>query len=143
MTEQITEEMQEAVDLSPELHTARFQLGLLYLTQAIPEAALNTLEPLMNLGEESYLAHFAKGLIHLMRDEFESCTRALQQGIALNRDNLALNADMQKILFAISQHQAAEEPSAQTQTQNRVESEDKKAATSLWLSAYQQEDNEH
>lgn len=99
------EQMARAVEMDPGLHTARFQLGLLLLTQARPEAALEVLAPLKDLGPQQAFFHLEAGLAHLVRDEFTACRESLLQGMELNAasaaPNLALNADMQKILDAL------------------------------------------
>lgn len=91
-------EISAAVALNPLLHVARLQLGLLHLTLAQPNHALQVLAPLEELPGESPLKHFKHGLEALIRDDFAACVRALEQGIALNRDNAALNGDMQLIV---------------------------------------------
>ena len=44
------EEMAQALELNPALHTARFQLGLLYLTSGLAAPATEALGPLTALG---------------------------------------------------------------------------------------------
>lgn len=118
------EQMARAIEMDPSLHTARFQLGLLLLTQAQPEAALEVLAPLKQLGPQQAFFHFEAGLTHLIRDEFDACRTSLHEGMELNAaspaPNLALNADMQKILDAL--------PAA--------DGGDKSAEASFMMSAY-------
>jgi tetratricopeptide (TPR) repeat protein len=95
------EGMERALALTPGLHTARLQLGLLYLTQANVEASTRTLAPLAERKDGNYFGLFALGLLHLMHDRFPACRAALTQGIALNEENDALNGDMKKILDAL------------------------------------------
>ncbi len=90
-------EMSMAVALDPTLHTARLQLGLLYLTMAQPQQAVAVLGPLES-SEDPALVHFKRGLEALMRDDFDSCLRQLSSGIALNERNKALNRDMTMII---------------------------------------------
>lgn len=132
--ERAMEEMVHALELNPALHTARFQLGLLYLTSGQVGPSLQTLEPLEALGEQNYFYWFAQGLGHLIRDEFADCQRTLEQGIALNQANPALNNDMQRILEAIKD---------KIDAQADVQAEEAKAGGgNLWLSAYQKDDND-
>lgn len=90
--------MQRAVDLAPEFPIARFQLGLLHLTSGRADEARQALTPLTELGDQHALAVLARGLDHLMADEFPQCIQCLEQGIGLNADNPALNADMQQLV---------------------------------------------
>jgi tetratricopeptide (TPR) repeat protein len=124
MYDRAAEEMERALALAPGLHTARLQLGLLYLTQAQVEASTRTLEPLTALADDNCFRHFSLGLLHLMQDRFAACRAALTQGIALNVQNDALNGDMQKILDALP-------PPEPDQAQ---------ADGNVWLSAYKQND---
>jgi tetratricopeptide (TPR) repeat protein len=90
-------EMSAALALNPFLHVARLQLGLLHLTMAQTHHAVAVLGPLEELADDSALKLFKRGLEALMHDDFAACLSALQQGIANNRDNAALNRDMQLI----------------------------------------------
>lgn len=130
--ERAMEEMAHALELNPDLHTARFQLALLYLTSGRVEATTETLGPLAALGEEDYFYWFAQGLGHLIRDEFSDCKRTLEQGIALNQSNQALNNDMQRILEAIKDKVDPAAPAAQPAA----------GGGNLWLSAYQKDDDD-
>lgn len=88
----------KAVVLAPAFHLARFQLGFFELTSGEAETAISTWQPLHALSEGSYLKVFVDGLEHLVADRFESCVETLRGGMALNSDNLPLNADMQLII---------------------------------------------
>ena len=91
-------EMEAAIALDPALSIARFQLGLLWLTTGNAINASEVLLPLEELGSSNALAHFGRGLMHLMRDEFADAVSCLNEGISLNSANPALNSDMQKII---------------------------------------------
>lgn len=96
--------MAQALDLKPDMHTARFQYGLLLITCAQVPQALEVLEPLAALSPEDPLFHFHQGLRHLVADEFPACRASLLTGMSLNRGpaaNAALNSDMQKLLDAL------------------------------------------
>lgn len=93
-----------AIELSPTLHIARFQLGLLQLSSGQVDEARATWAPLTLLDEQHpqrYLEVFHCGLISLIADQFEEAAQALQEGLRLNRSNAPLNADMLRILDAI------------------------------------------
>lgn len=110
-------EMSAAIALNPLLHVARLQLGLLHLTLAQPDHAVHLLAPLEQLPDDSPLKHFKRGLEALIRDDFAACVRALEHGIALNRDNAPLNADMQLI---VSQVKSAAEAKRESQDPTAV-----------------------
>jgi tetratricopeptide (TPR) repeat protein len=91
--------MRHAVDLAPDYAVARFQLGLLLLSSGEPHAAQETWGPLHgSLPPNHYLRIFVSGLTHLIRDEFDDTVRLLSDGISRNRENPAMNGDMQRII---------------------------------------------
>lgn len=87
-----------AVDLAPDFHIARYQLGFFELTSGEADRALGTWGPLLRLPEEHYLRQFVEGLTHLVRDEFAEAISRLQAGIAINHDNAPLNHDIGLLL---------------------------------------------
>lgn len=90
-----------AVLLSPDLVLARYQLGLLQFSSARAAAALVTWQPLAQLPPSTPWPHWVRGFAALAQDEFEQARSHLQQGIALNRENEALNVDVRKVLEGI------------------------------------------
>jgi tetratricopeptide (TPR) repeat protein len=102
------DEMMHALQLQPDLHTARLQLGLLYLTMGQPPSRSRAIwEPLERLAPGSPLRLFKQGLEALVRDDFAACVDLLEQGISANHDNQALNHDMELVLQAARQRLAA------------------------------------
>lgn len=93
-------EFDAALRLDPALHTARFQLGLLQLTCANPQAAKATWAPLHAHAPES-LQYFVRGLEALIEDDFAASLDHLQTGVALNSVNPALNKDMEMMMARI------------------------------------------
>jgi tetratricopeptide (TPR) repeat protein len=91
-------EMRTALKIDPNLHFARLQLGLLYLTMAQPNESLEIWAPLEELDEAAALKAFKRGLEALIRDDFPACIGYLQQGIQLNTQNAPLNHDMSMII---------------------------------------------
>jgi tetratricopeptide (TPR) repeat protein len=87
-------EMRTALELDPNLHFARLQLGLLYLTLSQPNESMEIWAPLEQLAETAALKAFKRGLEALIRDDFRACINFLQQGIRLNTQNDPLNHDM-------------------------------------------------
>jgi Flp pilus assembly protein TadD len=90
--------LSRAVELAPEFVLARFQLGFFELTSGEAGRALATWGPLDAMPQDHYLAHFVRGLRHLIRDEFASAIAALRAGQAVNTENPPLNRDMQLII---------------------------------------------
>lgn len=92
------EEMTRAVELDGSLHTATFQLGLLYITSGMVANAATAWQPLDKLGDNDALYLFKTGLLHLARDEFQKAIEMMRKGIELNKTNEALNRDMQRLI---------------------------------------------
>ena len=92
----------KAVDLAPDFHIARYQLGFFELTSGEADRALSTWGPLLRLPETIYLRKFVEGLTHLVRDEFEAAIAGMREGIALNQENEPLNNDI-RLLIAESE----------------------------------------
>jgi tetratricopeptide (TPR) repeat protein len=135
LMDQARQHFQRAVDLNAEFSIARFQLGLLQLTNAQPEEALSTWSALSALGSEHPLEIFHLGMQHLIRDEFVACLQCLERGIALNTDNPALNTNMQLViervkgLVAYPADPASVHPQADEGSKHETESH-------LFLNAY-------
>jgi tetratricopeptide (TPR) repeat protein len=91
-------QMRTALDINPNLHFARLQLGLLYLTMSQPDDSLATWAPLEQLDESAALKAFKRGLEALIRDDFPACIGHLQRGIDLNKHNATLNDDMTHLI---------------------------------------------
>jgi tetratricopeptide (TPR) repeat protein len=87
-------EMQAAVRMQPDLHTATLQLGLLLLTLNRPAEAVAAWQPLGYLNEREPLRLFKEGLEALIYEDFDGSVRLLTEGIAANHSNPALNRDM-------------------------------------------------
>jgi tetratricopeptide (TPR) repeat protein len=136
MYDRAVQEMEAAIALDPTLSIARFQLGLLWLTSGVADKAREVLEPLQELGNDNALAHFGRGLIHLMHDEFADAIQYLQQGIELNTENPALNADMQKIINEVNQL-----PPESLQKKNTSTPSEDTSARHIFISAYTGNEN--
>jgi Flp pilus assembly protein TadD len=95
------DDLRQAVTLAPGYAIARFQFGLLLLTSGEAHEAQSVLQPLLDLGEEDALHHFAAGLLLLMQDRFEEAVIGLERGLECNRDNLPLNRDMTMLIGEI------------------------------------------
>lgn len=96
--------MARAVQAAPDYAIARFQLGMLHVTSGEVGPARAAWEGLAALPDDHpqrYLAAFHRGMLHLVADEFDAAIAALQQGLAQNQENEALNGDMRKVIDAI------------------------------------------
>ena len=90
-----------AVDQAPHMAVARLQLGLLWITQANPAAALAQLGPLAELPEGQAVRHFGEALSALCRDDLAGAGQQLRRGLDAPCDNALLRADMQRLLDAV------------------------------------------
>lgn len=101
-----------ALQRAPDLAIARFQLGLLQFSAGRPAAALATWAPFDELGREQPLRLFRDALACLAHDSFDGAIALFQQGMAANRDNPALNGDMQRFVDAINRLPGRQPPQA-------------------------------
>ena len=92
----------EAILRSPELLVARFQLGLLQVTQGRRAAAQLTWTPLLSLPRLNALRCYVEGYVALINDQFAEATAHLSRGLSLPQDNEALMGDIRKTLEAMS-----------------------------------------
>jgi tetratricopeptide (TPR) repeat protein len=132
--------MQRAVDTEPGYAIARFQLGLLHLAGGQADQALQTWAPLEDLSQEGnvqvqYLQCFHRGMRSLIRDEFDDVQQHLAEGMALNSDNPALNANMKLILDDVAALSAGG-PASATATEPANESDADEAANHLLVNVY-------
>jgi tetratricopeptide (TPR) repeat protein len=95
-----------ALEQAPDLAIARFQLGLLQLSSARPAVASGTWARLDRLDDRHPLKLFKRALECLALNEFDAAVRGLEQGIAANPENPALNRDMQRVIERVRQMRA-------------------------------------
>lgn len=119
--------LSKAVELAPEFHLARYQLGFFELTSGEVDRALSTWGPLLRLSEENCLRHFVEGLTHLIRDEFSEAIDRMNSGMALNPDNVPLNNDIRLLIAEAEKLAAAERP---------AEGDEDSSATSIFLGQF-------
>lgn len=136
MYDQAAEEMAIALDLEPDLHTARFQLGLLNLTSGKVESAEEIWEGLNHLGERDPLYLFKTGMLHLVKDEFRQCVDALKTGIELNGFNEDLNNDMRRVMQDAEKAMSKQDVIDVAITDNSVASRGRQ----ILLSAYEKQE---
>jgi tetratricopeptide (TPR) repeat protein len=105
MYDQAKVEIQEAIERSPDLITAHFQLGLLHLTSGDFAEAEKSWQALDHLSENHPLQLFKSGMLALVRDQFEQCIEKLEQGINSNLELPTLNKDMQNVIESVKAQQ--------------------------------------
>ena len=139
MPDRAQSSFEEAVRLDPQLHLARFQLGLLHLTSGRVDTALQVWEPLGTLPAQDPVRLFKEGLICMVRDEFDQALELVRQAIAVPGVEAALKRDMEMVVTQIegARGKAAAAPSSAAQ--NTAPSPEPEAPTEnhLLLSAYQ------
>lgn len=103
MYERAIKEMSYAIKIDDNTlpPTAGFQLGLLYLTSGQIEEAEQTWAFLDALGKENSLYLFKRGMLHLVKNEFQAAIEDLNTGITLNKLNEELNNDMLRLVQTI------------------------------------------
>jgi tetratricopeptide (TPR) repeat protein len=87
-----------AVEQAPQLHEARLQLGLLWLTLDNYATASAVLQPLRALPEEQVLHHFGNALCELAEGRVVECCAAVRRGLEIGSPNVPLLADMGRLL---------------------------------------------
>ena len=90
--------MRRAVDLAPDYAIARFQLGFLLLTCGEGHKSQEVWGPLHGLSPDSYLRLMVDGLTHMIHDRFAQAIEALENGMARNDENPALNGNIRLII---------------------------------------------
>ncbi len=90
-----------AVVLAPELHIARYQLGLLQLTSGHVALALLTWQPLVQLPETEPLRAFVMGFTAMAGDKFDEALAYFRAGQSLNQSNEPLNRDIEMVIGKI------------------------------------------
>lgn len=94
----------------PELHIARFQLGLLQFTSGNAAMALLTWQPLLALGDGHALLLFAQGFTQLAQDNMSEAARLFHAGMEANTDNAPLNADIRMVLQRMAETIGTDRP---------------------------------
>lgn len=90
-----------AVLLAPELHIARYQLGLLQFTSGRAAVALVTWSPLFALPSTAALQRFVSGFAALAQDDFAQALARFREGLVLNTDNEPLHRDIRMLIERI------------------------------------------
>jgi tetratricopeptide (TPR) repeat protein len=113
MFDRAINDMDTAIQCDPDLHAARFQLGLLLITSRRVDEAETAWQTLSVLGTAHYFVLFRDGLLHLARDEFSDAAKSLKAGIDVNTENMPLNTDMKKVLDGVERLMANAIPASE------------------------------
>jgi len=128
MFDRAEEEFVRAITLEPDLAVARFQLGLLQLTQNRLGDARVTWQRLESLAPSHALRLFKQGLEALAEDRFDETRKLIEEGMRANDFSPDLNRDMANLLTRIAESTGqAVEPQATD-------------ASPLWFNAYRNPD---
>jgi len=125
-----------ALLLAPELHTARFQLGLLQFSSNRAAQALLTWQPLLSVGDEAPWPHFVRGFGALAADQFAEAITFLEAGIACNAVNPPLNADIRLVIQRVTE--LLNQPSQAEVLESAKADESDEEAAHLLLANYRQ-----
>ncbi|MES2939286.1 MAG: hypothetical protein V4864_16485 [Pseudomonadota bacterium] len=87
-----------AVLLDPELHIARYQLGLLQFSASRAAAALVTWQPLAGQQGLQGLPAFVRGFAAMAQDDFTTAQQHFHDGLAEPDLNTAVAGDIHKVL---------------------------------------------
>ena len=101
-----------AVLLSPQLHVARYQLGLLQFSSGRAAIALVTWQPLLSLPPAHAMGHFVRGFAALAQEKTQEALAHWREGLPLCTDNPAMATDIQKVIDTVSGLAAASGPTA-------------------------------
>jgi tetratricopeptide (TPR) repeat protein len=97
------EAMAQALQINPGYWIARFQLGLLQLSNGDSERARATWRPLHDFPDDHYVSTFVRGLEFMMVDDFRAATDLLRAGIAANSEIPAMNNDMRLLISEMTE----------------------------------------
>lgn len=116
-----------AVLLAPDLHMARYQLGLVQFTSGRAAMALVTWGPLFALPTTHALQQAVHGFAALAQDDFGPAVVHFRTSMELNQDNAPLNRDLQLVIRTIEEHIAtpkqSEGPQAKPETEAQHDGE--------------------
>lgn len=87
--------------LNPDLAIARYELGTLQFTSGRTTAGMLTWQPLLALPEDHYLKIFVQGYIALAGEKLADAAAQFELGVASNRENLPLNANIKLLVHRI------------------------------------------
>lgn len=95
------EGMRRALDIDGELHTARFQLGLLQYTRGNAADATETWSGLEKLGPADPLVLFKSALLNIQAGSLDLAIQELECALEVSASNPALRNDISKVLASV------------------------------------------
>lgn len=87
-----------AVLLDPQLHIARYQLGLLQFSSGRAAAALVTWQPITELQGEQGMADFVRGFAAMAQENLDEARSHFASGLAAPDVNPAVASDIHKVI---------------------------------------------
>ena len=114
---------QTALNLAPDYHIARFQLGLLLATLEQKTECMAIMRPLSQLNDH-YLGQFAVAIMALLENALPQAIAALNEGLRINHEIPSLSNDMRALLQRISSNDEGINREVSTET---VKSDDDKS----------------
>lgn len=124
----------QALTLVPDLHVARFMLGLLELQNGLVAQASRTWLPLDRLAEYDALRVLKDGLLRFADDQFDDALDKLNRGMELNRQYPLINAYVGALIATLT---AEAEPADQAKEGSAAQHDH------LLLSGYQNNQTRH
>ena len=106
MVERAIEELTLATQLSPEIGTAHFQLGMLHMARADLAQAHAAWAPLDQLDEDDALRIFKQGMVKFLAEEYAEAVALLKRGLASDDVGPALHKNVTAILGEIEKIRA-------------------------------------
>jgi len=134
-------DMTKATEIDPDFLVAYFQMGQVYITLNDVDAAEEVWKALDHLGEDNFYFLFKRGMLNVMRGNYEACIKDMKKGIELNNTNESLTNDMQRLLVKAEDALALEKHSTGATVTDISSAKDSQSGTHT-LSAYQQSDND-
>ncbi|MEX2963072.1 tetratricopeptide repeat protein [Microbulbifer sp. TYP-18] len=132
MYERAIEGMKTAVEMAPQLWIAQFQLSQLYIVIQDFDKAKKIWKKLLTASDSpQYFRDFAEGLLALSEKETEKGVELLRKGMNENKENPALNGDIEKIIIS----SINPEPALSEDTEHQ---DDDSAMKKMLLSRYTQ-----
>jgi tetratricopeptide (TPR) repeat protein len=101
-------EMVSVLELEPDFHVARFQLGLILLAHGQGADTMAAWEHFQGLGEDDCFFLFRRGVEYFLLDQLDESVRDLKAGILANEHYESVVEDMVSILEEVQTRQAPE-----------------------------------
>ncbi len=120
---------------APDFSIARFQLGLLQLTNNRAITAHATWEPLLALADDHYLKLFVQGFLAILHADKGAAQDFIRRGIAHNGEIPPLNRDMQGVLGRLDAL-ATESEASPSASPHDVPAEDRPSSNHFLISSY-------